>query len=439
MAGSQPITYQPQYRVTGATDWINFGSPVSGPPVTFTGLSGGTQYDFRVVAINNFGTVAATTPASDATTDSSGDPLDGFTAGQQSAGTDPKVVSAVRASVVAGQSVTLRGVSVSSSATSTCTLDVTCASGTLAVSSSSASNNNTKHVTVTDTIANLQTALATLAYTAAAAAGTDTVTVKLTVPGGAVASLNIAVDIDAAAKPSAVRNLAASNPQPTSVQLSWAQPQSGSTPFTYQPQYRLSGGSSWTAFGGAVSATNVTVTGLTASTPYDFSVIAINDGGSTLSTVVSLSTATPAGTAPSQPTNLQATNVTASGLTLSWAASTGSPSIAYQVQIRPHGNTATWANAVAPTNATSAAVTGLNAGVSYDLQVVASNSVSSATSPTLTQSTPAPVFPLVGTVSGTYAGPASASPSPSISGPAAAEAAAGLALAVSGITLTTSS
>lgn len=430
-------TYQPQYRVTGTTTWINFGNPVSGPPITFTGLSAGTQYDFQVVAINNFGTIAAASPVSDATTDASGDPLDGFTGGSQSAGTDPKVVSAVRASVVAGQTVTLRGVSVSSSASGTCTLDVTCSSGSLDVNYISATNNNTTHVTVTDTIANLQAALLTLAYTAPAAAGTDTVTVKLTVPGGAVASLNISIDIDAAVVAGAVQNLAASNPQPTSMQLSWGAPLIGSTPIKYQPQYRVSGTSTWTTFGSPIQATSVTVTGLTQSTPYDFSVLAINDGGSTLSQIVSLTTATPAGTAPSAPGSLQATNVAASSLTLSWAASSGSPTIAYQPQFRPHGNTANWTSAGSPTNATSAAVTGLNAGVNYDFQVVASNSVSSATSATLTQATPAPVFPPVGSLSGTYAGPAAASPSPSVSGPAVAQAATGLALAITGITLTT--
>lgn len=434
MSGS--TTYQPQYRVTGTTDWIDFGSPVAGPPVNFTGLNEGTQYDFRVVAINNYGTTAATA-VSDATTDASGDPLDGFTAGQQSAGTDPKVVSAVRASVVAGQMVTLRGISISSSATSNCTLDVTCSNGSVAVTSGSASGNNTTHVTVTDTITNLQKALATLTYTAPSAAGTDTVTVKLTVPGGASAALNVAITIDAAAKPSAVQNLAASNPQPTSMQVSWGQPLQGSSPIKFQPQYRLAGGSSWTPFGSAISATSVTITGLTQATPYDFSVVAINAGGSTTSTIVTLATATAAGVAPSAPTNIQATNVTAGGMTLSWAASTGSPTISYQPQFRPHGNTTVWTNIGQSTNATSVSVTGLNAGVSYDFQVVASNSVSSVASATLTQATPAPIFPLVGSVSGTYAGPSSASPSPSISGPAAAEAAVGLALGITGITLTT--
>jgi endoglucanase len=54
-SGSPPITYQPQFRVTGATTFIPFQSPISGTSVVVTGLSAATNYDFDVVAINSVG------------------------------------------------------------------------------------------------------------------------------------------------------------------------------------------------------------------------------------------------------------------------------------------------------------------------------------------------------------------------------------------------
>ena len=58
-----PLTYQPRYRVTGQTTWINFGSPITVAPftVTITGLSQGVEYDFDVQAINTFGSTASAT------------------------------------------------------------------------------------------------------------------------------------------------------------------------------------------------------------------------------------------------------------------------------------------------------------------------------------------------------------------------------------------
>ena len=41
---------------------------------------------------------------------------------------------------------------------------------------------------------------------------------------------------------------------------------------TYQPQYRLHGGATWTSYGNPVAAKTVTVTGLQPSTSYDFQV-----------------------------------------------------------------------------------------------------------------------------------------------------------------------
>lgn len=56
------LTYQPQYRTpAGSGGYTNFGSPVAGfGPVTITGLSGGTEYGIRLVAVNAAGSGGAT-------------------------------------------------------------------------------------------------------------------------------------------------------------------------------------------------------------------------------------------------------------------------------------------------------------------------------------------------------------------------------------------
>ena len=72
-------TYQPRFRVTGSTNWTNFGSPLASSvfSVTVTGLAASTQYDFDILEIDSFGstpsaTVTTTTLASAVTRSTEG-------------------------------------------------------------------------------------------------------------------------------------------------------------------------------------------------------------------------------------------------------------------------------------------------------------------------------------------------------------------------------
>jgi len=68
----------------------------------------------------------------------------------------------------------------------------------------------------------------------------------------------------------------------TSIDLDWSAPDDdgGETVTDYVVQYKLSTASTWTTFSDAVSPTaGATVTGLTASTSYDFRVAAVNGVG----------------------------------------------------------------------------------------------------------------------------------------------------------------
>ena len=164
-SGTPQITYQPQYRVHGATSWTNFGGPISGTSVVISGLSAATSYDLQVVAQNAGGTTAAT-PITSSTT--------------------------AAATVVPGQ-----------------------ATG-------------------------------------------------LAVVGGATTS---------------------------TLPLSWTAPTTGTSPFSYQVQYRITGQTAWQNFNGQIVTTSETITGLSAATSYDVQVQSINSAGVSVSAILTTPTA----------------------------------------------------------------------------------------------------------------------------------------------------
>ncbi len=90
--------------------------------------------------------------------------------------------------------------------------------------------------------------------------------------------------------PGQVTGLTAGTPGTNTMPLSWNVP-AGTTPFTYTEQYSLHGANSWTPTSG-ISGTSYTVTGLAASTSYDFEVDATNAYGTGgFSSIVTASTA----------------------------------------------------------------------------------------------------------------------------------------------------
>jgi chitodextrinase len=177
-----------------------------------------------------------------------------------------------------------------------------------------------------------------------------------------------------------------------SVALTWGLSTTGTVPINYQAQYRLAGQTTWSLFGSpAANASSVTITGLTASSNYEFSVVASNPAGTTVSGVTAAKTAS-ASAAPSAPSGLNVQSASANSLTIGWSASSGTPPITYQPQYRPSGS-GTWINVGSATSETSVQVTNLSPGTSYDFQVIASGPGGSATSSVLTVSTPAATTP----------------------------------------------
>ena len=119
----------------------------------------------------------------------------------------------------------------------------------------------------------------------------------------------------------------------------------------------------------SATATSATITGLSASTTYSFTVKAKDAAGNVSSASTTLSVSTPAAAdtqAPTTPANLASSNVTSTGFTLSWTASTDNVGVTgYDVfQNSTKINTA-------DVTSTSFAVTGLSASTTYSFTVKA--------------------------------------------------------------------
>ena len=162
--------------------------------------------------------------------------------------------------------------------------------------------------------------------------------------------------------PSAVTDLTASGTTSTSTNLSW----SASTDNVGVTNYEVF--QNGVSIGNTGTATNFNVTGLAASTSYDFTVFAEDAAGNT-STVSNTESVTTAGApdtqAPSAVTDLTASGTTSTSTNLSWSASTDNVGVTnYEV----------FQNGVSIANtgtATNFNVTGLAPSTSYNFTVFA--------------------------------------------------------------------
>ena len=157
--------------------------------------------------------------------------------------------------------------------------------------------------------------------------------------------------------PSVPQNITASNITTTSLDLNW----DASTDNVAVSEYEVfQDGNSI----GTTSSTNMSVTGLSASTTYSYTVLArdasLND--SAQSNAVNATTLDPDTTAPSVPTNLSANNITSSSVNLSWSASTDNVGVD-NYDVFQDGNI------IATTNALTLQVTGLSQQTTYSYTV----------------------------------------------------------------------
>ena len=151
---------------------------------------------------------------------------------------------------------------------------------------------------------------------------------------------------------------------------------------SYNIQYKPSAAATWTTTTSSVN--NKAITGLTASTAYQYQVQAVCTGGASSYSAASTFTTT-AAAACGTPGSLSASGITTTGATLNWAAVTGATS--YTIQYKASA-AATWISTTSTVN--NKAITGLTAGTSYQFQVRATCTSGTATGRPLRPSRPQP-------------------------------------------------
>jgi predicted RNA-binding protein with TRAM domain len=182
-----------------------------------------------------------------------------------------------------------------------------------------------------------------------------------------------------------------------SVSLTWSAPTAvgGSGILDYVIEYSSNSGATWTTFAdGTSTATSATVTGLTNGTSYVFQVSASNNVGTGQHSAVS-SAVIPA-TVPGAPTGVSAVSG-AGQATVSWTApvSTGGVTISSYTVTSSGGQSCSWSS-----GPLSCVVTGLGNGVAHTFTVTASNSAGEGTASSASSSvTPLAAAPVLGTVS----------------------------------------
>lgn len=233
---------------------------------------------------------------------------------------------------------------------------------------------------------NVGTGFVTLASPIVASNGTGTLAPNqcatiycVTYSGGTVVMASIGSGAGtgsvATTAPGQISGLAVLSATSSTVGLSWSAPIAGGAASSYTIQYRVAGATGWLSIVQAGGTTTCTVTGLQSATGYEFSVIAANSAGAgPMSSILSVTTSSGA-TVPGAPTALVVSNITTTGMSCSWTPpASGGAGITYGVQYQAPGQSA-WISAANNLSATSFGITGLSPATSYNIQVIASNSV----------------------------------------------------------------
>jgi len=132
---------------------------------------------------------------------------------------------------------------------------------------------------------------------------------------------------------------------------------------SYDLQYRVNGGTTWTSIA-AITTASRALAGLTASTTYEFQV-RTNCSASSSAFSTSATFTTSAAALCAVPAGLASSTITTTGATVSWTAVSGA--VSYDLQYRVNGGT-TWTS-IAAIATTSRALTGLTANTTYEFQV----------------------------------------------------------------------
>jgi hypothetical protein len=161
-----------------------------------------------------------------------------------------------------------------------------------------------------------------------------------------------------------------STPAATTATVSWGAVTAATS---YAVEYKLNSDIAWTSFSTAQAGTSASLTGLTASTLYDWRVSATCPSGTTTATQAQFTTtAVPVCNAP---TGLSSTPASTTA-SVSWTAASGAVSYKVEYKLNSSG---TWTTFSTAQTGVSASLTGLTASTLYDWRVTTNCSSGSST------------------------------------------------------------
>ncbi|WP_419868156.1 fibronectin type III domain-containing protein [Chryseobacterium sp. CT-SW4] len=325
-AVSGATSYKVEYKTSAATAYTSV--TVTTNTRVLTGLASNTVYNWRVTAINAGGSSSATSGTNFTTLAAA-----------------PSAPSGLAVSAITGNGATLKWNAVSG-ATS------------YKVEYKTSASTSYSSVTVTTNTRVLTGLAASTVYnwrvTAINAGGNSS----------AVSGTNFTTLAGTPSAPSAPSGLAVSAITSNGATLKW-NAVSGAT--SYKVEYKTSASTSYSSV--TVTTNTRVLTGLAASTVYNWRVTAINAGGNS-SAVSGTNFTTLAGTpsAPSAPSGLAVSAITSNGATLKWNAVSGATS--YKVEYKTSASTS-YSSVTVTTN--TRVLTGLAASTVYNWRVTAIN------------------------------------------------------------------
>lgn len=327
VTGTTPFTYTIQDKRHADTVWQNFGM-TSGTSVTVSGLTSNILYDFQVVTSN------ATTSTSTSAT--------------------------LTVSTLAIPPVAATGLTAGTATSAVMPLSWTAsASGDLPINYQL---QETLHSGSTWTNCGTASSAVTGACTGLTAATSYDFRVIASNPSTTTATSGVVTASTATA--ASVAPNAPTSPTSASITangftFSWTAPSTGTTPFAYQPIFKIHTGSTYANYGSSITAASVAVTGLNPATAYDFEVTATNSAGSATSANLAVTTASasspaagtcagstnsgatdPIITGPSSCSTPVSTSLTITGLGFSDATAASNPG-SYAVNLTVASGTAT--------------------------------------------------------------------------------------------------
>ncbi len=339
-AVSGAASYAVKYRIVGAATWISTTSSTNSKALS--GLTASSNYEFQVQTSCGSSTSAFSASSNFSTTAAPCNSPNGL--GSSGVTTNSATVAANAVSNATSYNIQYRAVGASTWT-------------------------NTTSLTVSKTLSGLNPATS---YEFQEQAVCPTNTSQFSTSSN-FATASPPCNVPSGLSSSAVTDAAAT--------ISWTAV-SGAT--SYAIQYRAVGSSTWIA----TTSTTVTknITGLVASTPYEFQVKTVCSASSSSAFSTSSNFTTPAPPC-NVPSGLSSASITYNSATISWTAVSGASSYALQYRV---SGTAVWISATS--TSVSKALTGLSASSTYEFQIqtVCSAGNTSSFSSSATFTTPAP-------------------------------------------------